>query len=260
MKKTLCALAALVSLGAISCTKNNGIDHSAATSTVSIALTDAPALYEAVYIDIREISVGVDTAWRTLNYTPQLYNLLDLRNGQEAMMGRVQVPSGDLNQIRLLLGDNSYVVADGMKHPLKVPSGESSGLKLKLNKTLEPGVAYKIWIDFDAAGSIVQTGNDQYILKPVVRTFSEETNGQIWGKVLPAEAQALVKIAREGSTDTLTAIPFADGTYKFIGLQDGTYHIVYDANQSTLYKDSTKTNVGVTYGKITDLGTMILVK
>lgn len=47
------------------------------------------------------------------------------------------------------------------------------------------GIEYKLWLDFDAGRSVVEIGNGNYILKPVIRIYSEATSGAIKGSVLP---------------------------------------------------------------------------
>ena len=72
------------------------------------------------------------------------------------------------DQLRLVLGNNNNIVVDGETHPLTIPSGAQSGLKIKvhkkLNKTLEDLV-----VDFDAGLSVHQEGTGDYKLRPVLR-------------------------------------------------------------------------------------------
>ena len=44
-----------------------------------------------------------------------------------------------------------------------------TGLKINLNTEIQPQDSVEITIDFDAAKSIVETGNDQFKLKPVIK-------------------------------------------------------------------------------------------
>ncbi|MDP4263584.1 MAG: DUF4382 domain-containing protein [Bacteroidota bacterium] len=57
---------------------------------------------------------------------------------------------------------------DSTTYPLTIPSGSESGLKIKLAKPLHATLDSLV-IDFDAALSILQTGNGDYKLKPVLR-------------------------------------------------------------------------------------------
>src|SRR5450759_5892506 len=68
-----------------SCSKNN----SSGTSNLQVRLTDAPAAYDEVNIDIREVRVNFrddSTGWVSLNTNAAVYNLLGLQNGVDALL------------------------------------------------------------------------------------------------------------------------------------------------------------------------------
>src|SRR5690348_2388603 len=95
-------------------------------SRLDIYLTDDPADYQAVWIDIREVKVKAsnDTSGEDWVDVPLLkpgaYNLLDLRNGRDTILGGVALPAGKISQIRLVLGDNNkLVLKDGTEVSLK---------------------------------------------------------------------------------------------------------------------------------------------
>lgn len=228
------------------------------TATVNVRLTDGPAAYSAVNIDIQKIEIGVNGGWVPLNFPkPGIYNLLDFKNGADVVLGQATLPEGNVSQMRMILGPNNSLVSNGVTYPLQTPSGEQSGLKFNWHQTLVSNGAYNVWIDFDAGRSIVKTGNGSYILKPVIRTFSELTNGQIKGYVQPQAAKAVVHAIT--ATDTLaTAIPNPDGFYMFSGLPQGNYTVSYDADNSTGYVDENIGNVSVVFGQVTNLGTKTL--
>ncbi|WP_312991380.1 DUF4382 domain-containing protein [Chryseobacterium flavum] len=228
------------------------------TATVNVRLTDGPAAYNAVNIDIQRIEINSNGEWIALNFpNPGIYNLLNFKNGTDVVLGQATLPEGSVSQMRMVLGPNNNVVVNGVTHPLQTPSAQQSGLKFNWHQTLAANGAYTVWIDFDAGRSIVTTGNGSYILKPVIRTFSELTNGQIKGYVQPQAAQTVVHAIT--AADTLaTAIPNPDGFFMFSGLPQGNYTVSYDADNSTGYADENVSNVSVTFGQITDLGTKTL--
>lgn len=258
MKKSilLSAMAGLFAF-AVSC---NDETSSSSTAKMNVRLTDAPAAYDAVNLDVQKVEFYTNDGMKTMTVLkPGLYNLLNFKNGTDVLLAEATLPEGTLSQMRLVLGDNSTIVVDGKTYPLSTPSAEQSGLKFNWNQTLEAGSAYNVWIDFDAARSIVKTGNGTYKLKPVIRTFSELTDGQIKGYLKPAEAKGLVHVLKAADT-IATAIPNTDGFYMFKGLPEATYTVSYDSDVATGYVDQIKTGVTVTYGKITDLGITTLSK
>jgi hypothetical protein len=233
-------------------TNNNG------TAKVSMRLTDGPAAYDHVYIDIQQVVVTMEgsAAVTVVPIRPGIYDLLDFSNGVDTLLAEATVPAGKVSQIRLVLGSNNSVVVDGTSYPMSTPSAQESGLKLNLKETLVANGVYTFWLDFDAGKSIVQTGNGAYKLKPVIRAYSELTNGKIKGYILPLNAMATV-YAIQG-TDTLSAIPDANGYFMFGGMAEGSYTIWVEPGILGL-QAYTMTSVQVSYGVYTDLGIITLV-
>lgn len=178
------------------------------SSRIIVKMTDAPAIYDSVNVEIIQVAVhfcgdegdttGVSfeggdmqqamgelkdgaedcdstgySGWMELDTEAGMYNLLDLQNDVTAVLvDNDSIPSGHITQMRLVLGDNNYVVIGESPFDLKTPSAQQSGLKINLNSTFEEGNTYEIILDFDADRSIVTTGNGKYILKPVIKVVS----------------------------------------------------------------------------------------
>ncbi|MES2703185.1 MAG: DUF4382 domain-containing protein [Bacteroidota bacterium] len=257
MKKTnvfVAALLCIVLTGFVACKKN---ESSSGSAQMSVHLTDGPADYDAVYLDIQQIGLTMSGSSEVMltPYRPGVYNILNFRNGLDTLLARNSIPAGTVNQIRLILGSNNSIVVDGVSHSLNTPSAQESGVKLNLNQTFAANGSYDIWIDFDAAKSIVVTGGGNYKLKPVMRAYSSLTNGKIEGRVLPAAAFTTVYAVN--GTDTAAAIPAAaDGYFLISGLPTGTYQVLFTPGIS-LYS-SVSMNVNVSYGTISNVGTITL--
>ena len=234
------------------------------TSRLTVYLTDAPADYDAVNIEVVGIQVKASAdpgegGWQTMPMpvSPVTYNLLEFTNGMETLLSTFELPAGKVSQLRLILGDNNTIVVNGVTQalPLQVPSGEESGLKFNIHADLIAGIEYKLWIDFDAKGSIVDNGNGGYILKPLIRTFNEATSGAIKGIVMPVEANATVQATN--GIGILNAIPDpVTGEFLIRGVPDGVWSVLIDANNG--YIDKTINNVTVTIGQVTDVGSITL--
>src|SRR5436190_14387468 len=155
----LCSVALLLTTA---CKKEEATSPAGATP-VKIRMTDAPAAYDQVNVDIIGVEFKVNSGTTVnLNVNAGVYNLLDFANGVDTLIASADVPSGELSQVRLILGSNNSVVVDGQPHPLATPSAMQSGLKLNVHSTLQPGVLYELLLDFDANQSIVITGNGEY--------------------------------------------------------------------------------------------------
>ena len=242
-----------------SCKKDKG------NSRLDVYLTDAPALYDAVNIDVARVEIKSsddqsDNGWQQLTLAKTgVYNLLEFSNGMDALLASVELPAGKVSQLRLILGTNNTIVVNGniLPLPLQTPSAQQSGLKFNIHADLVEGVTYKVWIDFDAARSIVKTGSSSYILKPVVRTFTEATSGAIKGIALPSAASPVASAI--SGPDTLSALPDATtGQYLIRGVPPGTWKVLIDGNNG--YIDSTINNVNVVLGQVTDVGTVTLLQ
>jgi Domain of unknown function (DUF4382) len=254
-------LTAIAGAGVVfwSCNKSN----SSGSGQLQVMLTDGPANYDAVYIDVEKVEVnvssdtGTSTGWQNVKLLrPGIYNLLKFSNGIDTVLAAADLPAGTLAQMRLVLGDSNSVVIAGQSYPLKTPSAQQSGLKFNVHSTLTADIVYRLWIDFDANRSIVSTGSGAYILKPVIRTYSEAIGGSIKGFALPAAAKPQVWATMGG--DTLLALPDSTGYYFFGGVNAGTWNLLVHA-QDSAYRDTTFA-VTVSTGSVTNAGTVTLLQ
>ncbi len=225
-------------------------------STLQVRLTDSPADYQEVNIDVQGVEIHhaegkQTTGWVQLNVKQGVYNILELTNGLDTLLGSAELPSGRISQIRLVLGPNNSIKLNDQMIALDVPSGQQSGLKVNVQTQMSPGVKYVITLDFDAARSIVNRGNGTFSLKPVIRALSEATSGAIKGNVTPVEAMpAVFAIA---GTDTI-ATAFADSLGHFLlrAVPPGTYKVTFEPK--TGYMSKQVADVAVTLGSTTDMG------
>lgn len=163
--QTLSALAIVLFISFSACKKDSG------ESTLRVRLTDAPADYQEVNIDLKAINVKLSddsAAWVALDAIPGIYNLLGLQNGVDTLIGTKTFSKSTVKEIRLVLGTNNTIKVNDSVYPLTVPSGSESGLKIKINKKLNAAIETLI-IDFDAALSIHEHGKGDYKLRPVLK-------------------------------------------------------------------------------------------
>lgn len=259
MKKFLAAIA-LVTFVIAGCSDNTTGPVTQGNSALKIYLTDSPASLDSVIIFVKRVEVhkaGSDSTsgWIVMNNTTRAFNLLDLRNGAKAVLGDSVLQPGQYTQIRLILDIGSYVVENGMKHALTVPSGFQTGIKLNHAFTLEPNTLYELMLDFNVDKSINMTGNGKYMMKPVIRVMPVITSGTISGKVLPLDAKATVFTVVD--QDTVSTYPDADGFFKLMALPQGVYDVTIFPDTS-VYKDSVLANINVAANQNTDVGVIQL--
>ncbi len=171
-RKFLIFTAVLITVSAIiiSCKKD---DKAEGSSTLHVRLTDAPTAYDEVNVDIREVRVkftddNLPDGWVTLTTFPGIYNLLAYQNGVDTLLGTGVFPTQVVKEIRFILGPNNTIKDAGVVYPLTIPSGSESGLKIKINKSLNATLE-TIIIDFDAALSVKKEGPGDYKLRPVLK-------------------------------------------------------------------------------------------
>jgi len=107
--------------------------------------------------------------WEVLSQDQHTFDLLTLRNGIVTTMASGTVPAGHYTQVRLKLGPGSNVVVNGQSHPLVIPSGMQSGLKLVGQFRVNPGETKDLTLDFDAAKSVVLATDGSYRLSPTIK-------------------------------------------------------------------------------------------
>lgn len=257
-RKTLLISMSLISFTFLqSCQEDSEPSNQEGRAQVRLSLTDAPGLYQAVYIDLQNIELKVDSSsWISLNTQAGIYNLLDFQNGLDTLIGQASVPAGKLNQIRLILGPNNSIVTATDSVSLKVPSGSQSGLKLLVNYTLQADLVYEFSLDFDAHRSIVLKGNGDYSLKPVIRVFTSSSTGSISGFIQPDSIMTGLLAHNTIGDSAATIADTTTGYFLLAGLNPGTYTVEFNPQAPFNFKDTT--NIMVNAGQVTDLDTISL--
>ena len=224
-------------------------------------LIDSPAALDSVIICVTRVEVhkaGNDSTsgWFVINDSTRYFDLLQLTNGASAILGDTSLTAGQYTQIRLFIGDGSYVIDQGIKHFLEVPSGSQSGLKLIHQFTIESNKLYELLLDFNVEKSIVITGNGQYKLKPTIKVTPVVISGSISGQVLPLDAQPTIWTVY--GIDTITTYTDLQGHFKLMGLLQGLYDVNIIPLNTMVYRDTVITGVQVIANQETDIGTVTL--
>jgi hypothetical protein len=155
---------------------------------MELRLVDAPS------DDVKEIVVTITRVtahvaggggWVTLGEKTGTIDLLQLQGGSFVQLGVVQMPAGRITQFRLYVdedGPNYVTTPDGAHHPLTVPSGPESGIKIKGGFEWPACATGSATIDFDGKKSIFvhpkgAGAGDEWLLRPVVRLKSVTATG-----------------------------------------------------------------------------------
>lgn len=235
------------------------------SSTVTISLTDAPfpsdsvaaAIVEIDWVKLKRVldeteDVDPDTAFLKLD-VQDTFNLMELVNGEKTILGILDsIPVGEYSEIRMHVVESRIVLKNGKDFHLKIPSGQSSGLKIKIKPSLlvEEGSDSEILLDFDASRSFKVIGGMHnkgkgkgkykeikgFMFKPVIRASNLTETGSLSGTVTEIENGSAIKNAHlylvKGSEPDLDTVAGArttpDGFYKIIGIPEGDYNLVCD--------------------------------
>lgn len=255
-----------------SCQKNDHTPSVKNTATLNLYLTDDPADYKEVWVDIQQAKVqfandsSQGNSWQNLALShPGKYDLLSLRNGVDTLFASGIVPAGKVSAITLTLGDNnSLVFKDGQTVPLVIATGSQKQLTLQIeNVYLKADTSHALVLDFDAAQSVLSPGSrdsGDFVLSPIIRVFEKGAGASIDGWVYPAAAQAHVE-AISHSGETLVAIPDnITGFYKFWGIPEDTYTLNFIADTTTGYQPAVLKNIYAIEGKDIRMDTVVLHK
>ncbi|HEY0669600.1 MAG TPA: DUF4382 domain-containing protein [Sphingobacteriaceae bacterium] len=230
-------------------------DQSSSVTKFSVRMTDAPGVYQSIMLNVKEIQVLTSEGTTTMPVGDEPFDILDFRLGKDTLLASEDISAGQLQEVRLVLHDTgNAVIIDDVSYPLTTPSAHTSGLKLKLNADLTAGTGYTLLLDFDAAKSIVKTGNSKYILKPVIRAIPQSVSGALKGMVTPAASNPDVYAII--GTDTIGTIADTTGNFYFHGLKQGSYKVNFVPKSP--YKPKSIENVLISNGLVKDLGTIVI--
>lgn len=257
MKITLLASFLFITIY-ISCSdQSTNVDPVDQNGRLKMYLVDSPSTLDSVIICVTRVEVhksGSDSTsgWFVINDSTRYFDLLLLTNGASAVLGDTSLAPGQYTQIRLIIGEGSYVIDQGVKHELEIPSASQTGLKLIHQFTIESGKLYELILDFNVEKSIIITGNGKYKLKPTIRVMPVVISGSISGQVLPLEAQPTIWTIY--GADTITTFTDLQGFFKLMALDQGVYNVNIIPADTMMYRDTVVANVQVIANQNTDIG------
>jgi hypothetical protein len=238
---------------------------------LEVYMTDAPFPIDLISstavtidrVDIKKQETDTtESSFIVISEDTMEINLLELTNGITELIASADLDVGTYDMIRLHIAGSKIILKDESEFDLEIPSGSSSGLKIKIKPAIEilEGQTTDVLLDFDVSRSFVVKGNwkggkiNGFNFKPVVRGVLVGNAGRIVGVVKDTADVVLedASIKVWADSDSLVTSGFSSdaGTYKILGLLEGTYFLTAEKEG---YKTDSVENVSVVSGNITEV-------
>ncbi|MGD8378398.1 MAG: DUF4382 domain-containing protein [Gammaproteobacteria bacterium] len=166
----------------------NGSGSSSANLTLKVADTPIDSA-TSVTVTFTGVQLMGPNGQQEFDFTtPKQIDLIATQGGNAAtLLDGVSIDAGNYQWIRLMvdMSQSSITLDDGSTHPLTIPSGDQTGLKLVSGFMVALGDQADFTIDFDLRKAVTdpQNGNGDYYLRPALRLINNQQVGSIAGTV-----------------------------------------------------------------------------
>jgi hypothetical protein len=265
-----------------------GCSDSGDTGTLSVSLTDAPFpatedCLDAALITIDEVSANTGETWTEIGLVDPdpdgtvTLDLLQLRAGLEDELAYGDLPAGEVSEVRLHVVESVLVFSDASPDvAFKIPSGDASGLKLKIRPPafVAPDQTTELVFDVDLGNSFrtaglggdptcddLKMGSGKVLFGPVVRVNNLSTDGIVLGNVSDGGGMGVADVevcAFDAGTDIVAEPDPVACTLSapagLPGVSEGDYALLVPAGSYDLYvraqgvEDKTLAASGVNVG------------
>ncbi|PZX57939.1 DUF4382 domain-containing protein [Algoriphagus chordae] len=203
---------------------------------LNLILVDSPAHWDSVFVEINGVNVevlaeGRDTQSQTFFFEykngDKRIKVSDLVAGNALLLGRNELPVGQVIKTTILLGDNHSMYLDEKEYPLPLEDDASFEMVLESPLEIENGFSYDILLDIDLEKSIIQTSESplSYELNPFFTLIKGAGTVDISGVLEPISLYPAIYLSTD--QDTLTTHTDESGNYYF-RVPPGSYRIYFD--------------------------------
>lgn len=257
----------VIFLFAAGCEKEN-INPSVKSRTgiLAVKMTDSPAMYAALNVDITGVALlSNETGWIRLSTEPRVIDVLKLTNGAYAPLSRQNdIRIGHYTKIKIIFGEvNMLGLNNAPGFPETGPvmvdlafDGKRE-IVIDINETVKPSEYTEILLDFDAARSVIENGG-KYFLSPKISVITRPRTG-IMGNLESALAFDVTgPVFVTNGPDTLSSYTNHEGKFLVRGMKEGLYDVIIypvEYNPHSDYREKIHIHgVRVTEDQITNLG------
>ncbi|MCL2600855.1 MAG: DUF4382 domain-containing protein [Treponema sp.] len=142
--------------------------HGSPTSLARGNVHEVPGI-EALLLSVNRIDLRGPGGWTRLTQEEGLVvDILAASRHDPIILSNVSVEPGFYTELRLVLNEENLIRVNGVYHPLRIPSGTSSGLKLKGDFEIPRGRLFNLNVELDTARSVSWNQGQGYRLHPVL--------------------------------------------------------------------------------------------
>jgi hypothetical protein len=213
---------------------------------LNLILVDSPAQWDSVFVEIKGVDIevlveGRETQSQTffLEYKSgdKRIKVSELVGGNALLLGRSELPIGQIVSAKILLGADHYMFLDEKRYTLALADPSLNEISLTTTIDIEQGISYDILLDIDLEKSIQQVSDSPlaYELDPTFTLIKGAGTVEITGVLKPLTLYPAIYLSN--GEDTLSTHTDVSGKYNF-RVQAGSYKIFFDPKDD-LYQDTT---------------------
>lgn len=170
-----------ISLGILamvtSCSKDE-LDNHFDQTAITVKLKGADDNLQNLLIDIQEVQllVGTDenapSDWVSLNILSKgVFNVSHLNSDNELLLvDAMTIPSGNVQKIKLVLGQDNAIIIHNQSQPLKSDIAELASSNI-IAKTLLSNKSYEFTLEFESDNSIIMNNDKSINFVPRMNTL-----------------------------------------------------------------------------------------
>ena len=271
MSRLLIALLAVATM-TVACYQDDSTGGPQGVPMTNVLLTDAPFPFDTVQsVNVYVISVSVSTqadtggsadsmSWVEVTAPHRQINLLELQQGDTALLGGDEIPAGQYRAVRLILdGDSSNIrYKDGSLAQVHWGGSGRQAIHAFVEAAVDVGAAgADIVIDFDVGRSFHYNdlGDGAFNFVPWIRAVNQAETGSIAGTVsgdsgAPVKNATVSAWGRGGNIWYIfsTGVTDAAGHYRLAYMLPGTYIVGIDPPSGSNFGAALDSNVAVNKG------------
>ena len=191
---------------------------------------------EALLLSVYRIDLRGPNGWQRLPQEDLVVDILAASRHDPVILSNVSVEPGWYSELRLVLNNDNQIRVNGQYYPLRIPSGTSSGLKLKGDFEIPRGRLFNLNVELDTARSVSWNQGTGHRLHPVLNI---STAPHILGIF-----RGNLTIGGIGGGETLIQL-FEDGTARARSARFPRYTIWADYNYNSVTRILSLDNISL---------------